>query len=79
MSQDRGTDKEDVVHIHMEWWHGGEESVHAGDTGSIPGSGRSHGAGNGNPLQYCCLGNSMNRGAWGGYSPWHCRESDTTE
>ena len=39
----------------------------AGDTGdssSIPGSGRSPGGGNGNPLQYSCLGNLMNRVAW---------------
>ena len=36
-----------------------------GDTGSIPGSGRSPGGGNGNPLQYSCLKNSMDRGAWG--------------
>ena len=35
----------------------------AGDTGSIPGSGRSPRIGNGNPLQYSCLGNSMDRGA----------------
>ena len=35
-----------------------------GDSGSIPGSGSSPGEGNGNPLQYPCLGNSMNRGAW---------------
>ena len=34
------------------------------DTGSIPGLGRSPGAGNGNPLQYSCLGNPMDRGAW---------------
>ncbi|XP_059737895.1 GDNF family receptor alpha-1 isoform X1 [Bos taurus] len=34
------------------------------DTGSIPGSGRSPGTGNGNPLQYSCLGNPMDRGAW---------------
>ena len=34
------------------------------DTGSIPGLGRSPGEGNGNPLQYSCLGNSMDRGAW---------------
>ena len=32
--------------------------------GSIPGSGRSPGEGNGNPLQYSCLGNPMDRGAW---------------
>ena len=37
-----------------------------GDMGSIPGSGRSPGGGNGNPLQYSCLENSMDRGAWQG-------------
>ena len=36
----------------------------AGDTGSIPGLGRSPGEGNGNPLQYSCLENSLDRGAW---------------
>ena len=36
----------------------------AGDPGSIPGFGRSPGEGNGNPLQYSCLENSMDRGAW---------------
>ena len=36
----------------------------AGDVGSIPGWGRSAGEGNGNPLQYSCLGNPMDRGAW---------------
>ena len=36
----------------------------SGDAGSIPGSGRSPGEGNGNPLQYSCLGNPMDRGAW---------------
>ena len=34
------------------------------DPGSIPGSGRSHGGGHGNPLQYSCLENPMDRGAW---------------
>ena len=41
--------------------------ANAGDarvTGSIPGSGRSPGGGNGTPLQYSCLENSMDRGAW---------------
>ena len=41
--------------------------ANAGDarhTGSIPGSGRSPGVGNGNPLQYTCVENSMDRGAW---------------
>ena len=36
----------------------------AGDTGSIPGSGRSPGDENGNPLQYSCQGNPKNRGTW---------------
>ena len=36
----------------------------AGDLGSIPGSGRSPGEGNGNPLQYFCLENFMDEGAW---------------
>ena len=38
--------------------------ANAGDMGSIPGLGRSPGEGNGNPLQYSCLGNPMDRGAW---------------
>ena len=38
--------------------------VNAGDVGSIPGSGRFSGEGNGNPLRYFCLENSMDRGAW---------------
>ena len=44
----------------------------ARDVGSIPGSGRSPGEGNGSPLQYSCLENSMDR-------PWGRKESDTTE
>ena len=36
----------------------------AGDEGSVPGSGRSPEEGNGQPLQYSCLGKPMNRGAW---------------
>ena len=38
--------------------------VNAGDSGSIPGLGRSPREGNGNPLQYSCLGNPKDRGAW---------------
>ena len=38
--------------------------ANAGDAGLIPGLGRSPGGGNGNPLQYSCLGNPMDRGAW---------------
>ena len=44
--------------------------VNAGNTGSIPGWGRSPGEGNGNPLQYSCLGNATDRGAWWATSPW---------
>ena len=40
-----------------------ESTRNAGDLGSIPGSGRSPGEGNGNPFQYSCLGNPMDRGA----------------
>ena len=43
----------------------GKESAHnAGDLGLIPGSRRPPGEGNGNPPQYSCLENSMDRGAW---------------
>ena len=43
---------------------GKESACSAGDLGSIPGSGRSLGGKQGNPLQYSCLENSMDRGAW---------------
>ena len=52
---------------------------HAGDAGSIPGLGRSPGEGNGNPLQYSCLGKFHGQRNLEGYSPWGCRESDMTE
>ena len=39
--------------------------VNVGDMGSIPGLGRSPGEGNGNPLQFSCLENPIDRGAWG--------------
>ena len=41
-----------------------ESGCNAGDLGSIPGFGKSPGGGHGNPLQYSCLENPMNRGAW---------------
>jgi len=58
---------------------GKEPACRGGDPGSIPGLGRSLREGNGNPLQYSCLENSMDSGAWwvtihGGH-----KESDTTE
>ena len=43
---------------------GKESACNAGDPGSIPGSGRAPGEGNGYPLQYSCLENPMDRGAW---------------
>ena len=43
---------------------GKESARNGGDRGSIPGSGRSLGEGNGNPLQSSCLENPMDRGAW---------------
>ena len=43
---------------------GKASAYNAGDPGSIPGSGRSSGEGNGNPLQYSCLENPMDGGAW---------------
>ena len=50
----------------------------AGDTGLIPGSGRFPGEGNGNPLQYSCLGNLMDRGAWGATVLGVTKELDMT-
>ena len=55
----------------------------AGDLGSIPGLGRSPGEENGNRLQYSCLENPLDGGAWWAtvhqVSPPGCKESDTTE
>ena len=48
------------------------------DVSSIPGSGRSPGGGHGNPLQYFCLENPMDRGAWQAIVPGIAKELDTT-
>ena len=56
-----------------------ESGCSAGDLGSILGSGWSPGEGNGYLLEYSCLESAMDRGALAGYSPWDCKESDTTE
>ena len=52
--------------------------ANAGDVGSIPGLGRCPGEGSGNPHQYSCLGNPMNRGAWQATVHGVTKESDTT-
>ena len=51
--------------------------ANAGDAGSIPGLGKSPGEGNGNPLQYSCLENPMDRAAWWA-SPWGRKELEMT-
>ena len=57
---------------------GKEFACDTGDTGSIPGSGISPGEVNDNPLQYFCLENSMDRGAWGAAVHGVSKESDMT-
>ena len=56
---------------------GKESACNVGDLSSIPGLKRSPGGGPGNPLQYCCPQNPMDRGAWQG--PWGREESDIAE
>ena len=64
-------------------WLSGKEptcqAVDAKDEGSVPGLGRSPGEGNGNPLQYSCLENFMDGGAWRATVQGGCKQSDTTE
>ena len=58
---------------------GKESDCNAGDPGSVSGSGRSPGEGNGNPLQHSGLEKSHGRRSLVGYSPWGCKEVDTTK
>ena len=60
------------------WFSGTEAACNAGDSGLIPGWGRSPGEGNGNPFQYSCLGNPMDRGAWHAIVQGVAKELDTT-
>jgi len=57
-----------VIRVRKNFSPGGpdskESACNAGDLGLIPGLGRSPGGGHGNPLQYSCLENPMDRGAW---------------
>ena len=55
-----------------------ESTCKVGDLGSIPGLG-SRGEGHGNLLQYSCLENLHGQRSLAGYSPWGCKELDTTE
>ena len=50
--------------MHPKWHSGKESAYNVGHLSLIPGSGRSPGEGNGSPLQYPCLENPMDRGAW---------------
>ena len=59
--------------------YGQETTCNVRDPGSIPGSGKSSGKRNGNPLQYSCLQNSMDRGAWWAIQFMGSVELDTTE
>ena len=69
-----------TAYMGLPWWLRGKESAcNAGDPGSIPGSGRSPGGGNGNPLQYSCLEKPMDRGAWRATVCGGRTESDMTE
>ena len=58
---------------------GKASAYNAEDLGSIPGSGRFLGEGNDNPLQYSCLKKFHGLRSLVGYSPWGCKELDTTE
>ena len=53
--------------------------ANAGDMGLIPGLGRSPGEGNGNPFQYSCLENPMDRGAWWATVHGVAKQLDTTQ
>ena len=74
----------DLGVLSAKWgFHGGshrkESACNVGDLGSICGSGRSPGEGNGYPLQYSCLGNVMDRGVWPATVHGTAKESDTTQ
>ena len=56
-----------------------ESTCNSGDSGSIPRLGRPPGGGHGNPLQCSCLENPHGQMSLVGYSPWGCKESNTTE
>jgi len=75
------------IHTHTHTQHigfpsgsdGKESACNAGDPGLIHGFGRFLEEGTGNPLQYSCLENSMDRGAWQATVQWDLKELDMTE
>ena len=68
-----------TVELGLPWWLSGKEPIcQAGDKGLIHGLGRYPGEGNGNPLQYSCLGNAMNREVWQATVHGVTKELDTT-
>jgi len=58
------------------WLNDKQSACNIGVVGSIPGSGRFLGEGDGNPFQYSCMGNFMNRGAWQETDHGVTKESD---
>ena len=56
-----------------------KSACNIGDAGSIPGVGRSPRGGNGNPIQYSCLGKPHGQRSLAGYSPWGHKKLDTTQ
>ena len=69
--------------LELPWWLSGKESAASARTAeyedSIPELGKSPAEGNGNPLQYSCLENPMDGGAWWATVHGVAKESDTTE
>ena len=69
-----------TVHVGLPWWlHGKESTSKCWRPGFDPWVGKIPGEGNGNPLQYSCLGNPMDRGAWQATVHGVAKESDMTE
>ena len=75
-----GLEKQKTAIDHIPGGSDGKESTcNAGDLGSITGLGRSPGGGHSNPLKYSCLESLHGWRNLVGYSPWGCKELDTTE
>ena len=86
LEPESGTSASHTGNLEGFWWcdfpgvsAGKASAYNVGDLGSIPGSGRFPGEGNGNPLQYSCLEKFRGWRNLVGYSPWGRKESETTE